>query len=66
MSIPLEHRKTFSRKGLGMIRKTIFGKGLKKARRNSKQRPLTDEEIQSAFSAGFRVYDKQRGIYVHI
>lgn len=66
MSIPIEQRKTYLRKGLGMIRKQVFGRGLKKARRNSEQRPLTDEEIQSAFKAGFRVHDKQRGIYVHI
>lgn len=65
MPIPIEDRKLFYPGGLGIIRKFTFGKGLKAMRRNSKRRPLADEEINQFLKAGFRVHDKQRGIYVH-
>lgn len=66
MSTPIEDRKLFYPSGLGIIRKMTYGKMLKPARRNSERRPLKDEEINQFLKNGFRVYDKENGIYVHI
>lgn len=59
-------RRRYSSKGQGFYPKRVFKAGLKAIRRRSRMRALTDDELRQALNAGWRVYDKQRGVYVHV